>query len=116
MATITDTKVVTCNPQPAEAVSVTPTIGEAQEGAWAVLLDGALVAGGVDATAVALGTGDALRGKVVEVSAVIKDIQGATDRLSLRTRVSALADPIDISHAGAPGDAALYSVIIFFGG
>lgn len=114
MATITDTKVITCAPPLDAAVSVRSFIGEGQEGGWALLLDGTFLSGGFEPTPFDLGPGAALRGKILEISAAIKDVQGAHDRLSLRVALSVLAEPIDISHVGQPGDGAAYSVIVVF--
>lgn len=112
---ITDVKLVQFQPTPDQDLEVSATIGNAQLGAWAVFLDGAFIEGGNAPTAVNLGKGHALVGKVAEISATLSDVQGATDRLSLRVRLTGLATPIDIEHDGQPGGRAAYSVLVQFG-
>jgi hypothetical protein len=113
-ALITDVMLVECRPDPAADVTATATIGNAQLGAWAMLIDGKFIRGGNQPAAVPLGKGAALAGKVLEVSATITDVQGAHDRLSLRVRVTGLAKPIDLAHDGEPGGRAAYSVLVEF--
>jgi hypothetical protein len=77
-------------------------------------LDGAFVDGDWQERDVPLGAAAALTGKPFEVSAAIKDINAANNRLSLRVHISSMSDPIDIVHDGGAGDAALYSIVVLF--
>jgi hypothetical protein len=96
-------------------VNVRAIIGNAQKGAWVMLLDEAHVGGGTDSGWVTLGNGDALKGKLLEVSAVIQDVRPQTDRLSLIVEVDGpTTTTVQIAHIGDPGDSAAYSVIVFF--
>lgn len=112
---VTDVKLVQYSPPKDDPIAVVATIGNAQLGGWAILLDGQFVQGGNTPTPVALGTGGELVGRTLEVSASITDVQGATDRMSLRVEVTGLPEPIDIEHIGPPGGRAAYSILVQFG-
>lgn len=112
---ITDFKFVQHTPPPEEDIEVSATIGNGQLGGWAVFLEGAFVRGGNEPVVVALGKGAALGGQILEVKANIIDVQGQTDRLSLRVRITGRDEPIDIEHIGPPGGAAIYRVLVQFG-
>lgn len=113
---ITDVKLVQYSPPPTDEVAVVATIGNGQLGGWAILLDGQFIQGGNTPARVVLGTGSELVGRTLEVSASITDVQGATDRMSLRVEVTGLPGPIDIEHVGPPGGRAAYSILVQFGG
>lgn len=112
---VSDVKIADHLTQPGQEVRVRVTIGEAQKGAWVMLLGNQHKAGGTSADIVRLGTGAELTGTHLEVSAIIQDVRPDTDQLTLTVDViGASTTTVKLSHTGAPGDAAAYSVIVFF--
>ncbi len=114
--TVSDVKVVTHKLAPAGKVSVTPFIGERQDGFWTVHYDGKVIGSGTGAEPVEIGDVNTLLGMNIEVSAAIKDINPLTDRLSLELELtSGKTDPEPmIEHDGGPGAIAVYSIVVFF--
>ena len=92
------------------------TIGEGQEGAWSMHIDDKFIKGGTAPEDVKLGTARKLRGSLLEVSAVIKDVRKETDRLTLTARVTPgeTRPKPKISQSGDRGDNATYSIVIHF--
>jgi hypothetical protein len=103
-----------------EVVIARATIGEGQEGAWTMLVDGEHVGGGTAPADVALGRGGELRGRQLEISAILKDVRAETDRLTLTANVKPgpgpgpIATETRISNEVDPGDNAAYSIVVFF--
>lgn len=99
-----------------QLVKARAVIGDGQNGGWVMLIADAHKAGGSKDHWVELGKGRELKGKHLEVSAVIQDTRAETDRLSLTVEVSGGPKPtsVKIAHTGAAGDRATYSVVIFF--
>ncbi len=98
--------------QPVRARAI---IGNAQLGAWVMLVDNQHVAGGDQSAWIDLGLGASLQNKVLEVSAVIQDVRAQTDRLSLIVEVEGpVTTTVQLVHDGDPGDSAAYSIIVFF--
>lgn len=114
---ISDVKTATHTVANAQPVNARAIIGNAQKGSWVMMVDDKRIDGGTGTNWVHLGDGDALRGKLLEVSAVIQDVRPQTDRLSLIVEVvgpAATTTTVTIAHDGDNGDAAAYSAIIFF--
>jgi hypothetical protein len=98
-----------------EVVRARAVIEHGQAGAWAMFVNRSHVAGGAHQDWVELGTGQSLIGKILEVSAVMKDVKDNTNRLGLRVDVAgASAVSAALDHAGGSGDSAAYSIIIKF--
>lgn len=116
---ISDVKSSLCRAKPTEQVSVKATIGNGQPGGWAMKLAGNLIASGTEPTDVALGTGAALDGKMLEISATMKAVVPGASRLSLRADLATAAgaldgSPVTIDDPAELGDSAGYSIIVFF--
>lgn len=99
-----------------QVVKARAMIGDGQNGGWVMLIAEAHKAGGSKAEWVELGKGAELKGKHLEVSAVIQDTRAETDRLSLTVEVTGgpKKTSVNLAHVGKPGDGATYSIIIFF--
>jgi hypothetical protein len=99
-----------------DAIVARATIGEGQEGAWSMHVDNKFITGGTKPEDVKLGVARKLRGSLLEISAVIKDVRKETDRLTLTARVTPgeTRPKLKISEKGAPGDNAAYSIVIHF--
>jgi hypothetical protein len=107
------TKVVTCAvKKTAPSVTARATVSDPETGAWSMFLNGAFIKGGNAPADVDLGSGTAVIGKMLEVSAMIKNIAGTPKSLSLRVDVDAALEPMtgDID----PGHAASYSMFVVF--
>lgn len=112
--TITDVKVVSHRVAD-DSVKARVLIGEGQKGAWAMLIGASHFAGGTAAKWVTLGKGAALRGKHLEVSAIVMDVRKETDRLTVTVEISGpQTTRTVVSAVGKPGDNAAYSIIIRF--
>jgi hypothetical protein len=100
----------------AEVVTARATIGEGQEGAWTMLVDGEHLGGGTAPADVVLGKGGALRGRQLEISAILKDVRAETDRLTLTARVTSghVETEARLSNEVDAGDNAAYSIVVFF--
>jgi hypothetical protein len=116
---ISDVKSALCRPKAGDQVVVRATIGNGQPGGWAMRLAGNVVGSGSEPEDVVLGTGAALDGKTLEISATMKAVVGGASRLSLLADLTAAGSAVD----GAPimiddpaqlGDSAGYSIIVFF--
>ena len=95
---------------PGSPVTVRAQIGDAQGGGHGIFLDQALVAQAeLDTGAVALGAGVDLVGRLLTVSSVAVDIQGAHDHVSvLTTLTGGVPDPMPIPQvADAPTNGAV---------
>ena len=110
------TKVVTCAvKRTAASVVARATVSAPEAGAWSMFLNGAFISGGNGPADVDLGSGTAVIGKMLEVSAMIKNIAGTTRSMSLHVDVvdvGAASEPMtgDID----PGHAASYSMFVVF--
>jgi hypothetical protein len=113
---ISDVKCADHQTEADQVVRARAVIGEGQNGGWVMLLGDAHKAGGAAAKWVELGTGAELKGKHLEVSAVIQDTRAETDRLSLTVEVTGgpKTTSVHVAHVGKPGDGATYSIIVFF--
>ena len=112
---VSDVKTASHSTQPGQQVVARATIVHRPKGAWTMLLGDQRKAGGVDPDDVVLGLGEELKGRHLEVSAVIQDVRGDTNELALKVDVlGPNQTTVALSHTGAAGDAAAYSVIIFF--
>lgn len=116
--TITDVKLMQHKLEVGKRVLARATIGNGQMGGWVMLLGATRVAGGNEPVEVALGSGEELVGKHLEVSAVIVDVRPQTDRLSLLVEVwnegGTERTRGTIAHEGDPGDSAAYSLFAAF--
>ncbi len=114
---ISDVKFVDHQTEAGQMVKARATIGEGQNGGWVMLIGDEHKAGGSAAKWIELGTGAELKGKHLEVSAVIQDTRPETDRLSLVVEITGgpKNTTVSLAQVGKPGDGAGYSVIIFFG-
>jgi hypothetical protein len=94
------------------SVRVKATLSHPKSGGWSVFLDGTFKQGGNDPAEVNLGRASEVIGKMVEVSAVMKNISGAAAAMSLQVDASASPDSLrgDIDS----GHAAHYSIFIAF--
>jgi hypothetical protein len=99
-----------------DAIVVRATIGEGQEGAWSLHIDDKFIKGGTKPVDVPLGSARKLRGSLLEISAVIKDVRKETDRLTLTARVTPgeTRPKLKISEKGAPGDNGAFSIVVHF--
>jgi hypothetical protein len=113
---ISDVKCAEHKTEADQVVKARALIGDGQNGGWVMLIGDAHKAGGSDGKWVELGTGAELKGKHLEVSAVIQDTRAETDRLSLTVEVSGgpKKTSVNVAHVGKPGDGATYSIVIFF--
>ncbi len=112
---ISDVKTAIHTVVDAQPVNARAIIGNAQKGSWVMMVNDQRIDGGTGTHWVNLGNGEDLRGRLLEVSAVIQDVRPQTDRLSLAVEVTGPATTtMTIAHNGDPGGAAAYSAIIFF--
>jgi hypothetical protein len=112
---ISDVKSASHPVAPNHLVNARAIIGNAQKGAWVMLLEDKHVAGGTGSGWIELGKGDELKGKLLEVSVVIQDVRPQTDELSLIVEVDGpTTTAVKIAHTGDAGDGAAYSAIVFF--
>lgn len=113
---ISDVKCAEHQTAAGEVVKARAVIGDGQNGGWVMLIADAHKAGGSKAEWVVLGQAEELKGKHLEVSAVIQDTRAETDRLSLTVEVTGgpKKTSVHVAHTGKPGDGATYSIVIFF--
>lgn len=107
------TKVVMCAVKKTDAsVVARATVSAPDAGAWSMFLNGTFVTGGNGPADVDLGSAATVIGKMLEVSAIIKNIAGTTKSMTLQVHVGAPLEPMsgDID----PGHAASYSMFVVF--
>ena len=88
------------------------TLSNPTAGGWTMFLDGTFKHGGNAPEDVDLGPGDGLIGKVLEVSATMKNITAVAAALSLR--VDAAAHTGTLHGDASAGHAAHYSMFVVF--
>jgi hypothetical protein len=104
--------------EPASKVTVAVSIGDAQEGGWAIGFDPSAVKKGSDAKPIEIGTGAAVKGRTLQVVATVVDVRPETNRLSAVVTVSGgldgAATVVQSFDNGADGDTALLTTLVAF--
>jgi hypothetical protein len=96
----------------APSVVARATLSAPTSGGWSMFLDGAFKQGGNGPSDVDLGPAETLIGKILEVSATMKNISGNPAPLSLR--VDAAMHSGTMQGEASAGHAAHYSIFVVF--
>ena len=96
----------------AASVVARATLSNPTAGGWSMFLDGTFKHGGNAPEDVDLGPGDGLIGKILEVSATMKNITGKPAPLSLK--VDAATQSGTMQGEASAGHAAHYSIFVVF--
>jgi hypothetical protein len=96
----------------APSVVARATLSAPTSGGWSMFLDGTFKQGGNGPEDVELGPAESLIGKILEVSATMKNITAHTAALSLK--VDAAAQSSTMQGEASAGHAAHYSIFVVF--
>ena len=101
------------------AIRVRVVIGDAQAGGWIVAWDDQhIVAKGSDPQDVAVGGGQEIAGRILQVTATAVDVRSETNRLSSTLTISGGVDGdqqiVSTFDDGGDGDSAVFSTMIGF--
>ena len=96
----------------AASVTARATLSDPTSGGWSMFLDGTFKQGGNGPADVDLGPATELIGKILEVSATMKNISGKLVPLSLK--VDAAAQSGSLQGEASAGHAAHYSLFVVF--
>jgi len=96
-------------------IQATPTIGNAQTGAWRMTLDGNELAKGTTPVAVPVGTGAAVKGKRLMVYITSVDVSPVTNEMAVQVAMSGGAKPNTLEQDfddGNSGDTTVFTFIV----
>jgi hypothetical protein len=104
---------------PDSNVTLRVTIGDAQGGGWIITRgDDTIIAKGSGPDLVAIGRGDELKGRVIQVVATAVDIRPETNRLSALVGIDGGSDGnlqiLSVWDNGAAGDVAIFPTVVGF--
>lgn len=107
----TDTMICSVS-KAASSVVARATLSDPKSGGWSMFLDGTFKQGGNGPTDLDLGPAAELIGKILEVSATMKNVTGGLMPMSLQ--VDAAAQSNAMQGDVAPGNSAHYSIFVVF--
>jgi hypothetical protein len=111
-------KLINYRVAPKSKVTVRVTIGDAQQGGWAIGFGPADVKKGSEPDPVPIGVGKAVKGRTLQVVATVVDVRPETNRLSATVTVSGGPDgDVKVPQSyddGSAGDSALLTTLVGF--
>jgi len=111
-------KVVIYKVDPTSQVTARVLIGDGQRGGWAIGFDQATVKKGSSPDQVAIGTGPAIKDRLLQVTTTVVDVRIETNRLSaVLTLAGGPQGDMEVPQAyddGTDGDTAIFTTLVLF--